>query len=830
MSEIIKSTTPMNIFFPTPVRINNIDVALQVQCRLVYSSVLTAKGIYIWGGKYGSGVHVKIPNLSVSSYFYDLSILYVFTKTNRLYAVTLSKSGVESMRLIASDVVSIHHSNSEMLFLMSDKTVVKYEYLEEKMSLIASDVSSIVVFTSVESYRDLIYQSVSGDYFINVQDTLGRSNTYIKMVDGSEIKNVRQIDFMTGHEYTVIQTENDTSLSLISLSFRAIKISQAFALTDDGCLVKYDLEKTCSDFTRSILDVSTFEDKTNIMVMKNGSVIQESSGLVDGIEGAVEVCTGKHHSVVRCSDGTVYTMSANEYGNAYGQLGIGNRQNKLLPTVIPIKFKKIECGGFSTLGLSSDGDVYFWGTLGFDGSLSAVPPPPKTLPTRLEAPLGVKFRSISIGFEHVVAVSQDDTLFAQGSNSRGQFGDLQIMQSNGLINVGYHASNKTIKNAFASGYSTFITMKCSDDFYGDYCENRKCVGREYYNSTLNKCTCNPLYFGPGCSIYLVNFLIACLLVAVFIILLPVLYKITKLILALIKQHKVRRQMYAILQDRLAQTEDKLEHSNQGWMINLEDLVFVERITEGTYGVVFKGKYLESRVAIKLIKNSCSALDLDDEFVKEVEILKSLRHRNIVQFFGACVNQHNKLIITEFMDGTSLDSIFLKKQELGFNKKIDLLLDIAMGMNYLHQLSLVHRDLKLSNVLVDQGFNIAKICDFGISKFVGDDQIMTFNVGTRAYNAPEILSYQAYDKSCDVYSFAIMMYEVFYEKEAYSRLFPIEVAVLRGERPHIFEELLTNKDAEFMELVKQCWHHNKDQRPTFKEIIKRLQIIQETSYR
>jgi hypothetical protein len=142
----------------------------------------------------------------------------------------------------------------------------------------------------------------------------------------------------------------------------------------------------------------------------------------------------------------------------------------------------------------------------------------------------------------------------------------------------------------------------------------------------------------------------------------------------------------------------LELMNSGgndFFIKIQDLKFTGRLAEGSYGVVFKGVYRGTPVAIKRMKIE----DENDDFYNEVRALKSLRHPNIVLFMGVCMQEDHKLIVTELMPGGGLD-VALRK-EMTLDSKIRILLDVVRGMIYLHMLDppMLHRDLKPSNILV-----------------------------------------------------------------------------------------------------------------------------------
>ncbi|KAL0491422.1 serine/threonine-protein kinase drk [Acrasis kona] len=227
----------------------------------------------------------------------------------------------------------------------------------------------------------------------------------------------------------------------------------------------------------------------------------------------------------------------------------------------------------------------------------------------------------------------------------------------------------------------------------------------------------------------------------------------------------------------------------------------------------------------------------DAFESEVRIMKSLHHLNIVQFMGICVNQQKNIIVTELMEGKSLENIILKNRNsyvhLNMQRKLSLLIDVAAGMTYLHSIDppLIHRDLKLGNILVDKNITRAKVCDFGISKFHKNGYDMTGNVGTAGYIAPEIIRNHPYNQSCDVYSFGIVMYELLTEKMAYSdeflSIFVIAEKVKNGERPAFDESLIVSESlVEYVSLMKDCWQDDKYERPSFDQVTKRLAIIKD----
>ncbi|KAL0477073.1 hypothetical protein AKO1_006130 [Acrasis kona] len=312
----------------------------------------------------------------------------------------------------------------------------------------------------------------------------------------------------------------------------------------------------------------------------------------------------------------------------------------------------------------------------------------------------------------------------------------------------------------------------------------------------------------------------------------------------------------MLRDPLINSMDRINDAEmmcEDHIIPFNVLRFEQRINEGSYGIVFKGRYINAPVAIKRIKTDEI---MTHEFMHEVKVLKSLRHPNIVLFMGVCVTKDSNFILTEFMAGGSLeDCIYLHERKspspihecMPFKKKIRLLLEVVLGMTYLHSMNppLCHRDLKPSNILLDLNHNTAKVCDFGTAKHL-QHMSMTGTVGTLVYMSPEILiSDRHYDESCDVYSFSICMYELFFEVRPYTNidvtfflsenestseydfgnLFNLGFQVMNGARPAIPNVALNDAERDYVDLMVRCWDTKPKNRPRFDEIFACMEKIQ-----
>ena len=158
-----------------------------------------------------------------------------------------------------------------------------------------------------------------------------------------------------------------------------------------------------------------------------------------------------------------------------------------------------------------------------------------------------------------------------------------------------------------------------------------------------------------------------------------------------------------------------------------------------------------------------------ELVKEIEMLHSLRHPNIVLYMGVSFDKYNHYyMITEYVSKGSLFHILHKKyMRLHEKTCFNIAKQIAIAMNYLHQKNILHCDLKSQNILVKEDLGI-KICDFGLSRLNEPEVKETKHgrIGTPHWMAPEILRGEKYLQASDVYSYGVILWELITGKIPY----------------------------------------------------------------
>ncbi|XP_020260920.1 serine/threonine-protein kinase STY8-like isoform X2 [Asparagus officinalis] len=272
---------------------------------------------------------------------------------------------------------------------------------------------------------------------------------------------------------------------------------------------------------------------------------------------------------------------------------------------------------------------------------------------------------------------------------------------------------------------------------------------------------------------------------------------------------------------------ELDHTE----VDMDDSVL---IGEGSYGEVYLVKWRGTEVAAKTIRSSIASNDrVKNCFLKELGLWQRLRHPNIVQFLGVLKHPDRLIFLTEYLRKGSLYEIMKNKGRLDPLTAVAYALDIARGMNYLHQHKphpIVHRDLTPRNVLQDEAGRL-KVTDFGLSKIAQEKDSygsykMTGGTGSYRYMAPEVYRRESYGKSVDVFSFALIVYEMLHGGPANRAESPEVVADKRAyehSRPSLSSVAYPEK---IKSLLRECWHENPQLRPSFENIIIKLEAIQE----
>lgn len=191
-----------------------------------------------------------------------------------------------------------------------------------------------------------------------------------------------------------------------------------------------------------------------------------------------------------------------------------------------------------------------------------------------------------------------------------------------------------------------------------------------------------------------------------------------------------------------------------------------KLGQGGFGPVYKGRLPNGKeVAIKRLSRGSGQGDV--EFKNELLLVAKLQHRNLVRLLGFCLETAERILVYEFLPNKSLDNFIfdpVKRLYLDWERRYKIIEGIARGLIYLHQdsrLRIIHRDLKASNILLDEEMN-PKISDFGMAKLFVADQTLGNTlrvVGTYGYMAPEYAMHGHFSVKSDVFSFGVLVLEI-----------------------------------------------------------------------
>lgn len=285
--------------------------------------------------------------------------------------------------------------------------------------------------------------------------------------------------------------------------------------------------------------------------------------------------------------------------------------------------------------------------------------------------------------------------------------------------------------------------------------------------------------------------------------------------------------------RLLQTQEEVTLLQQAWTIDWSELTIGNPIGKGAHGVVLSAVWSSLPVAVKKLSPASAPAPKDSSFNSEVSFMRTLRHPNIVIFFGAGTAADGApFLVTERM-GFSLTGVLQQHPDLDWDTKYRFAYHAAVGMMYLHGLNRCHRDLKSSNLLVSSDMHVVKVADFGTSKFMHGaaskspdistrlDMTQTQGVGTPLWMAPEILAGEAYDLRCDIYSYGIVLWEIAthdipwrHLADTLRTLEDLRTHVLANKRPPLSMHV---PDA-YRALVVCCWDADPARRPPFSSVV------------
>ncbi|EEY69660.1 protein kinase, putative [Phytophthora infestans T30-4] len=265
------------------------------------------------------------------------------------------------------------------------------------------------------------------------------------------------------------------------------------------------------------------------------------------------------------------------------------------------------------------------------------------------------------------------------------------------------------------------------------------------------------------------------------------------------------------------------------------------IGKGAFSVVYAGDYRGQHVAVK-----CQPKDAEGNIpafvLREVQVLRLLRHPRLLQFAGAADNVRAKQIwiLSEYLNNGDVDLLLKairseKKPHIGWHRVLRIALDAAEGIEFLQERHIVHRDIKSSNILLDDQHR-AKLCDFGFAVEIKPIDAMAHGAadaskqrrksycGTDAYMAPEMFLDEDYDHSVDIFSFGVVLMEMLCCRVANSDGFLMRLPQYKFQvlLPEFRDALPASCPSALATLAEKCVSFEPNERPDIKTIVQTLE--------
>lgn len=254
----------------------------------------------------------------------------------------------------------------------------------------------------------------------------------------------------------------------------------------------------------------------------------------------------------------------------------------------------------------------------------------------------------------------------------------------------------------------------------------------------------------------------------------------------------------------------------GLLIQKDDLVFHEQIGKGEFSEVFRADYKGSDVAVKIIKNK----ELVNLFMDEALVMSKLNHSNLVHLKGVVDSVDCLCIVTEYMaKGSLVDYLRSRgKNVITAHDQIKFARDVCAGMAYLEERGLVHRDLAARNVLL-QDNGIAKVSDFGLALHSDSDMTTGSKIPVK-WTAPEALKNHTFSCKSDVWSFGILLWEIYsFGRVPYPGILLKDV-LSKLEEGHRMDPP-DGCPSQIYKIMTWAWSWKPEDRPTFREISLKL---------
>ncbi|OAF68409.1 hypothetical protein A3Q56_03867 [Intoshia linei] len=255
------------------------------------------------------------------------------------------------------------------------------------------------------------------------------------------------------------------------------------------------------------------------------------------------------------------------------------------------------------------------------------------------------------------------------------------------------------------------------------------------------------------------------------------------------------------------------------VVNYEDVEIGAVLGKGEYSEVFKGKFNQLEVAIKIFKDNL--VPMTQKLKSEAYVMMNLKHINLIKLIGVVTSPKN-IIIIEYMPNGSILDFLRSRGRYSINKDslFHYSVDTCSGLEYIESKSLVHRDIAARNILLSKEF-IAKISDFGLA-ISETNSIISEKLPVK-WTAPEALRLNKFSNKSDVWSFGVLLWEFYsYGKVPYRKI-PVN-GVIKALENGFRMDMPVECPQDIYKIMQSCWEIDPDTRPTFKNLLHQLKSL------